>query len=74
LPIEAPGLYELTIVNADQEKVADLMLLVTSQARYQGEQDRFETMKKSVADWNGPDARADRHLLLRAFLLSESRP
>ena len=74
LPIEATGLYELTIANADQEKVADLMLLVTAQANYQAEQDRFAAMKKGTADWTGPEARADRHLLLRTFLLSESRP
>jgi hypothetical protein len=70
--ITAPGLYEVSILNADQEKVADLMLLVAAPADYEQERDKFTSLKNVAEGWTGPDARNDEHLLLRAFLLSES--
>ncbi|HWE84688.1 MAG TPA: hypothetical protein VG267_07070 [Terracidiphilus sp.] len=72
--IDAPGLYEVTIRNGDEESVADLMLLVVSPAQYSAERDEFEALRNAADSWTGPNAKSDEHLLLRAFLVSESRP
>lgn len=71
--IDAPGLYEVTILDADEEKVANLMLLVTSPEKYKEEQERFQSLTEAANSWTGPDAASDKHLLLRAFLVSESQ-
>jgi hypothetical protein len=73
LPLKASGLYEIAIVNADGDQVANMMLLVAPATRYQAMRDEFETMKRRAATWTGPGAREDEHLFLRAFLLSSSR-
>lgn len=74
LAVKAAGLYEATIVNADEEQVADVMLLLVSPAQYPSEVEAFKVMKSHTATWTGPSARADEHLFLRGFLLSEYRP
>ena len=72
--IDAPGLYEVTILNGDQEKVANLMLLVTAPAKYNEERDKFEALRKAADTWTGQDAASDEHLVLRAFLVAENQP
>jgi hypothetical protein len=74
LAVKAAGLYEATIVNADEEQVADVMLLVVPPAQYPSELEALKVMKSHTATWTGPNARADEHLFLRGFLLSESQP
>jgi hypothetical protein len=74
LALEAPGLYDASIVNADEEQVADAMLLVVPAAQYQAKHEAFDAMKSRTATWTGPSARADEHLFLRGFLLSENQP
>ncbi len=71
LPLQAAGLYEVSIMNADGDKVADAMLLVVGAAEYELKRKELEAMKSRTATWSGPAARADEHLFLRAFLLSE---
>ena len=71
VPLEATGLYEVAIASADGERVADVMLLVVPAAQYQATRAGFDEMKSRTATWSGPGARADEHLFLRAFLLSE---
>jgi len=74
LPWEAPGLYDLSILSSNGERVADVMLLVTTRAQFQSTRETFEAMKARTAAWTGPNARPDEHLFLRAFLLTESQP
>lgn len=74
LPWDAPGLYEVSIINANGERVADMMLLVTTPMQYQGTAEAFDAMKTHTATWTGLNARSDEHLFLRAFLLTESQP
>jgi hypothetical protein len=72
--LDGPGLYEITITNGEQEKVADLMLLVVPPAELQQKRQDFEAAKARAAAWTGPSAESDSHLFLRAFLLAESKP
>jgi hypothetical protein len=74
IALDAAGVYEITIRNAQEESVANLMVLVTAPAEYADKQQRFDALKAHADTWTGPGARNDEHLLLRAFLLSESRP
>ena len=74
LKCDAPGLYDVSVSNADGEQVADVMLLVTTGPQYQTQQDAFASMKAHTAQWTGPSARSDEHLFLRAFLLQASQP
>lgn len=74
LQLGPPGLYEVSILYPNQEQVTHLILLVTPQSQYQATYDAFEVMKARSATWTGPSARSDEHVLLRAFLLSESQP
>ncbi len=71
LPLGAAGLYEASIMNADGDKVVDAMLLVVPAAEYEQTRKGLDSMKSRTATWTGPAARADEHLFLRAFLLSE---
>jgi len=73
LPLKATGLYEVAIANADGEQVANGMLLVVPAAQYPAMRAEFDQMKSLTATWSGPGARADEHLFLRAFLLSECK-
>jgi len=66
----APGLFELSLFNADGAQVADLMLLVALPAQYQAQREAFNAMKSRTATWTGTNARQDEHLFLRSFLLS----
>ena len=74
IALDAAGVYEITIRNAQEESVANLMVLVTAPGEFQDKQERFEALKAHADTWTGAGARDDEHLLLRAFLLSESRP
>jgi hypothetical protein len=74
LALRAPGLYEATIANTDEEQIADVMLLVVPAAQYPSEVEAFGVMKSHTATWTGSSARADEHLFLRGFLLSENQP
>lgn len=69
----AAGLYEISLANADGEPVVDAMILATTAAQYPAERDAFDAMKSRTAAWTGPGARADEHLFLRAYLLTESQ-
>lgn len=71
LPFSSPGLFEVAIKNADDEQLADELILVVQAAEYDAKEKEFETMKSRTAAWTGPGAQADEHLYLRAFLLSE---
>lgn len=71
LTLDAPGLYEASIIDADETRVADAFLLVVPAAEYDAKRKDFETMKSMITSWTGPSAQADQHLFLRAFLLSE---
>jgi hypothetical protein len=72
IPLDAPGLYEIAVTDVEQQTVANLMVLVTTPADFHEKQQKFDALKARAATWTGPGARADEHLLLRAFLLSES--
>jgi len=72
IPLDSPGLYEIAISDAQQQPVANLMVLVTTPAEFQQKQQKFDALKARATTWTGPGARSDEHLLLRAFLLSES--
>jgi hypothetical protein len=71
LPFSAPGLYEIAIRNADDEQLADELILVVQATEYDAKEKEFETMRSRTATWTGPGAQADGHLYLRAFLLTE---
>jgi hypothetical protein len=73
LPGKSPGLYEISISTLDGDQVANLMLLVAPAETYQSTREAFEAVKARALTWAGPGARADEHLLLRSFLLAESR-
>ncbi len=73
VPIPGPGLYEISIFTADGDQAVDLMLLVVPPETYQTTRKAFATLKERTLSWSGADARADEHLLLRSFLLAESR-
>jgi hypothetical protein len=73
LAVKGPGLYEISISTLDGDGVANLMLLVAPAGTYQPTREAFEAVQARTSRWAGPDARADEHLLLRGFLLSESR-
>ena len=73
LPLDAAGLYEVSIINADGDKVADAMLLVVPAVEYEAKRNKLDSMKRRTATWTGPAARADEHLFLRAFLIFECR-
>ena len=70
LPWNAPGLFELSLFNADGAQVADVMLLVALPAQYPAQREAFDAMKSRTATWTGANARSDEHLFLRSFLLS----
>jgi hypothetical protein len=73
LSIATAGLYEVSVMNADGDRVADAMLLVVPSAEYEPKRKVLDTMRSRTATWTGPAAQADGHLFLRAFLLSECR-
>jgi hypothetical protein len=70
LPLAAPGLYEVSLMGADGEQVANVMFLAVPVAEYAAKQQEFDEMARRTDAWTGPSARADGHLFLRAFLLS----
>jgi hypothetical protein len=70
LPWNAPGLFEISVFNADGTQVADVMVLVALPAQYQAQREAFDAMKSRTALWTGTSARSDEHLFLRSFLLS----
>ena len=70
ISLDAPGLYEASIMDVNGTQVADAFLLVVPAAEYDAKRKDFDTMKSLTAAWTGPSARADQHLFLRAFLLS----
>jgi hypothetical protein len=70
LPWNAPGLFELSLFNADGAQVADVMLLLALPAQYPAQREAFDAMKSRTAIWTGTNARSDEHLFLRSFLLS----
>lgn len=74
LQLGPPGVYEVSILYPNQEQVTHLILLVTPKSQYQATHDAFEAMKARSSTWSGPSARSDEHVLLRAFLLSQSQP
>ena len=74
LLLESTGLYEVSIVKANEEQVADLMLLVVPLARLQAQRETFDAMKSRAGAWTGPSARADEHRFLRGYLLSVNQP
>lgn len=74
LQLGPPGVYEISILYPNQEQVTHLILLVTPKSQYQATHEAFEAMKARSATWTGPSARSDEHVLLRAFLLSQSQP
>jgi hypothetical protein len=73
LALHAAGLYEVSILDVDGIQVVNAMLLVVTATEYETRQKEFETVKSRTSAWTGPSARADEHLFLRAFLLSECR-
>ncbi|MDP9050308.1 MAG: hypothetical protein M3O31_06215 [Acidobacteriota bacterium] len=73
LRCDAPGLYEVSISNAGGHQVADVMLLVTTAAQFPAARDEFKSMKNRTSKWDGPKARSDEHLFLRAYLLQASQ-
>jgi hypothetical protein len=74
LPLDAPGLYEFVISNADGDQVSDVMLLAVPAPQLQSKLGEFAAMTSRTATWTGPAARSDEHLFLRGFLLSETHP
>jgi hypothetical protein len=72
IPFPAAGLFKASITNARGEQIAEWMLLVVPQARYQALRESLEAMRSRTATWAGPSARNDEHLFLRALLLSET--
>ncbi|HWG21785.1 MAG TPA: hypothetical protein VG225_14735 [Terracidiphilus sp.] len=74
LPLKTLGLYEISISNDDGDPIADVMLLAVAPASYQSTREAFDSIQARARTWTGPHARSDRHLFLRSFLLSASRP
>ena len=62
-------------MNAEEEQVANVMLLVAT-VRYTGcgEARGFDAMKSHTAAWTGVNAREDEHLFLRGFLITQNQP
>jgi hypothetical protein len=71
IPLATAGLYEASIMDADGERVANAFLLVVPASDYEAKRNEFDALKRRTSAWTGPSARADEHLFLRAFLLTE---
>jgi len=74
LPWNTPGLFEVSIIKPNGEKVADTMLLVVSAERYPELREKFDTLKARTETWTGSSSQEDQHLFLRAFLFSQRQP
>jgi hypothetical protein len=73
LPMEAPGFYVLSIKDADGERRANLVILCVAASAYSRARQTFNAVKDRTAAWQGANAQADAHALLRAVLLAMSR-
>jgi hypothetical protein len=72
IPFPAPGLFQISIRDAQDHHIDNVMLLVTKKDEAAKPKAAFDEAKSHTATWSGPSARRDEHLFLRAFLQSES--
>jgi hypothetical protein len=72
IPFPEPGLFQISVRDAQDHHIANVMLLVTSEDHAEKLQAAFDEAKSHTETWSGPSARRDEHLFLRAFLQSES--
>jgi hypothetical protein len=68
----APGLFQISVRDAQDHHIANVMLLVTKEGQADDARTAFEEAEHATQSWSGPNARRDQHLFLRAFLQSES--
>jgi hypothetical protein len=72
IPFPAPGLVQISVRDAQDHHIANVMLLVTGENRADKLKAEFDEARTHAETWDGPNARRDEHLFLRAFLQSES--
>jgi hypothetical protein len=72
VPFPAPGLYQISVRDAQDHHIANVMLLVMKEDQADNAKTAFEEAEHETQSWSGPNARRDEHLFLRAFLQSES--
>jgi hypothetical protein len=72
IPFTTPGLCQISVRDAQDHHIANVMLLVTKEDQAEKASAAFEDAKSHTETWAGPNARRDEHLFLRAFLQSES--
>jgi hypothetical protein len=72
IPFAAPGLFQISVRDAQDHHIANVMLLVTTQDKTEKVKAEFDEARSHTETWSGPNARRDEHLFLRAFLQSES--
>jgi hypothetical protein len=70
MPFAAPGLFRISIRDAQDHHIENLMLLVVNPDHAEALQQAFDQTKTRTDSWTGPNARTDEHQFLRAFLLS----
>lgn len=68
----SPGLFHISVRDAQDHPIANLMVLVVPQDQADKVLPAFEETKKLADAWTGPNARTQEHEFLRALLLSES--
>jgi hypothetical protein len=72
MPFPTPGLFQISIRDAQDHHIANIMLLVTKEDQADKVKKEFDEARSHTETWSGPNARRDEHLFLRAFLQSES--
>jgi hypothetical protein len=72
IPFSTTGLFEISVRDAQDHHVDNIMLLVANSGHVEDLLAAFNEAKGQSDTWIGADARHDEHLFLRAFLQSES--
>jgi hypothetical protein len=72
IPFASPGLFHISVRDAQDHPIANLMVLVVPQDQADTAQQAFDETKKLADAWTGPNARTQEHEFLRALLLSQS--
>jgi hypothetical protein len=73
LPLTVPGLYMISVKDVDGERRADLVILFVEAAEYSKARQTFDAVKERTSNWQGANAQADEHTLLRVVLLAMSQ-
>jgi hypothetical protein len=73
IPFASPGLFHISIRDAQDHAIANLMLLVVAEDHADQARQAFDKTRTLTDAWTGPNARTEQHEFLRALLLSESK-